>query len=87
MEHSHLQHVTRAVRRAEVPYILFPDDAAACLRLEVDEAREALRQGRLGPWFTVNGEPAVLREALRAHIGILTSQREGKHKEMLRRRS
>ncbi len=71
MEPNHLQQVARTIRRAEVPYILFPDDAAACFRLDVDEAREALEQGRLGPWFTVNGEPAVLRETLRAHLGIL----------------
>lgn len=73
----------RAVQRADVAYVLYPDDVALCFRLEAGEAREAIEEGRLGPWFTVHGEPAVLRETLRQHLGILISQRDDALKELI----
>ncbi len=63
-----------AVRRSEMPGVLFPADAAVHLGLTVDETREAMRDGLLGPWFSVHGEPAVLRESFREHLRLLTTQ-------------
>ncbi len=72
-----------AFRRAEVPYILFDDDVVELLRLDHDDARDAIEAGRLGPWFLVQGRPAVLRETLRKHLGLVISQRGEVHKELL----
>ena len=85
MEQNQIQQAARALRRSETPYILYPDDVAVSFRLEAGEARDAIKKGLLGPWFTVNGEPAVLRETLRQHLGILISQRDGRHKELMGR--
>lgn len=74
----------RALQRAETPYILYPDDIALVFRLGLDEAREAIQDGLLGPWFSVRGDPAVLRETLRQHLGILITQRGVADRELLR---
>lgn len=48
--------------RAALPEVLFPDDLAVVLRLASAESEEQVRKGMFGPWFTVAGVPAVLRD-------------------------
>lgn len=73
----------RAVQRAETPYVLFPDDISIQFRLEASIAREAIRLGLLGPWFLVDGEPAVLRDTLRAHLSSRCAARSDRGRELL----
>lgn len=75
--------IEAALRRSDAPYVVFDDDAAHLLRLGLAEARDAIESGRLGPWFLVQGRPAVLRETLRKHLGLVISQRGEIHKELL----
>ena len=72
-----------AIRLSETPYILFAEDVALHFRLEKGAARRAILDGRLGPWFRVNGEPAVLRDTVRIHLGLLTAQRDSADRELL----
>ena len=83
MENINVTKAARAIQRAEAPYILYADDVALYFRLDPEASRDAIERGRLGPWFRVDGEPAVLRETLRQHIGLLTTQRVDAHKELL----
>ena len=80
---SPLDGFIRAVQRAEAPYVLFPDDISVQLGLKVDVAREAIRRGRLGPWFLVDGEPAVLRDTMRAHLVDRGAGRSDRGREVL----
>lgn len=75
--------VLDAVLRAETPAILFPEDVAVQLRLQPTQARTAMRLGLLGPWFLVNGEPAVLRENLKEHLRLRTIQDRESDREIL----
>jgi hypothetical protein len=83
MKHHDLHEVARAIQRAETPYILFPDDISLSFHLNLDEARSAIRRGLFGAWFAVNGEPAILRETLRKHLGTLMGQRAPWDRELL----
>ncbi len=77
--------VRDAVLRADTPYILFADDIALHFRLERGHALTAIRFGLLGPWFLVEGEPAVLRETLKEHLRLRMAQRSERDKELLDR--
>ena len=83
MEHQNLNSVLLAAERAETPYILFPEDVAIRLRLSPEHALTAMRLGLLGPWFTVRGVPAVLRETLKEHLRLRMTQRRIEDKELL----
>ncbi len=83
MENINITRAARAIQRAEAPYILYADDVALYFRLDTAVSRNAIERGLLGPWFRVEGEPAVLRETLRQHLGLLTTQKVESHKELL----
>ncbi len=78
-----LDGVLRAIERAETPYVLFPDDIATSFRLAVPVARAAMRRGLFGPWFLLDGEPAVLRDHLRQHLTLRASGPSDSVKEVL----
>ena len=83
MGHNDIQdRVAQAVELAELPYILFPGDLALHLRLDPDEARAAIRQGLLGPWLLVHGEPVVLRDHLKEHLRLRMVQRRDADREV-----
>jgi hypothetical protein len=73
-----------AAERAEAPFVFFPDDLAVRFRLEPDEAIEAVRRGVFGPWFSVGGVPAVLRDSLREHLKLRMAQIDDDLKELMR---
>ena len=73
-----------AVRRSETPEILFPDDLALHLRLDAETVRMAMIAGSFGPWFAVNGEPAVQRQSFRTHLRLRMAQRRLADRESLR---
>ncbi len=75
--------VIRAVQRAETPYVLFSDDIATVFRLKPEQALTSIRLGLLGPWFLVQGEPAVLRDTLREHLRLRMAQRYEGDKELI----
>lgn len=75
--------ILRAVRRAEIPGLLFAEDIALHLCIPAAEARAAIHDGFLGPWFTIRGEPAVLRETLRARVMQLAAQALNQDRELL----
>ena len=77
--------VVRAVERAELPYLLFPDDVALRFRVEPEEARQAIRAGLLGPWCLINGEPVVLRDQMKEHLRLRMAQRREVDKEVFPR--
>lgn len=58
----------RAVRRASMPEVLYVDDIAVALLLDLSEAERLLRAGELGPMVLIDGRPAILREALLSHL-------------------
>ena len=78
-----IRRAVEAAERAETPYILFPEDLALRLRLSVGYVRGAIRQGCLGPWLTIDGEPVVTRDSLKDHLRVLMSQRAGADRELL----
>ena len=57
------------VRRAALPEVLLASDIALALRIPPSEAEALAREGRFGPFFTINGAPAVLRETFLGHLG------------------
>jgi len=73
----------RALERAETPYVLFPDDLSIQFQLEPSQARTAIRLGLFGPWFMVQGRPAVLRDTLREHLRLRMAQRSELDKELI----
>ncbi len=79
-----IRQAVEAAERAETPYILFPEDLAVRLRIPVDFARSAIRDGRLGPWLTVGGEPAVTRDSLKESFNGRMSRSVDEDRELLR---
>ncbi len=77
--------ILRAVRRAEIPGLLFAEDIELHLGIRRAEARTAIQEGLLGPWFTVQGKPAVLRETLREHAKLHAAQAQPEDRELLGR--
>lgn len=73
----------RALQRAETPYVLFPDDVSVQFQLDPTQARTAIRLGLFGPWFLVQGRPAVLRDTLREHLRLRMAQRSELDKELI----
>ncbi|MBL8863034.1 MAG: hypothetical protein JNK02_13635 [Planctomycetes bacterium] len=78
--------ILRAVRRAEVPSLLFADDIQLHLGVTHAEAVASIQAGYFGPWFTVAGKPAVLRETLREHVRARSAQARAEDRELLTRR-
>ncbi len=74
MPNTHIRKAVEAAERAETPYILFLEDLALRLRLEVDQVRTAILGGCLGPWLTINGRPAVTRDSLKQHLKACTGR-------------
>lgn len=77
--------ILRAIRRAEIPGLLFVGDIQLHLGIPASEARTAIERGDLGPWFTVRGQPAVLRETLREHVKRRAAQARAEDRELLDR--
>ncbi len=75
--------ILRAVRRAEIPGLLFAEDIELHLGIPALEARTAIQNGLLGPWFTVRGKPAVLRDTLREHVKQRAAQARPEDRELL----
>jgi len=71
------------MERAETPYVLFPDDLSVQFQLDTSQARTAIRLGLFGPWFMVQGRPAVLRDTLREHLRLRMAQRSELDKELI----
>jgi hypothetical protein len=61
-------HSPRAVRRAALPQVLFPDDVGVVLQIDEEAARQAIRRGDCGPFLEMGGRVAVLRETFLAHL-------------------
>lgn len=78
-----IRRAVEAAERAETPFILFPEDLALRLRLSVGYVRDAIRDGWLGPWLTIEGEPVVTRDSLKEHLKIRMSQRSDADRELL----
>lgn len=51
----------QSLQRALWPEVVYPADFARVLDIAEDEAARALRAGRFGAFFEVNGRAAVLR--------------------------
>src|SRR5262245_9898227 len=75
--------ILRAVRRAETPSLLFAEDVELHFGIPAAEARRAIQAGHLGPWFSVDGNPAVLRESLREHVKSIAGRPMGENRELL----
>lgn len=50
------------IRRAALPEVMFAADIALALDVPDWQAEDAARAGLCGPYFTVDGRPAVLRQ-------------------------
>ena len=72
-----------AAERAETPYILFAEDLARRLRLQLKVAEQALRQGWFGPWLLVNGEPAITRDSFKSHLRRRMAQASEADRELV----
>ncbi len=78
------ERVAAAVERCSLPAILFPADIARHFDLrDAGQATAALRAGLFGPWFLLDGRPAVLCEELKEHLRLRMAQRLDKHKELI----
>lgn len=56
------------VVRAAPPEIIFPKDMAVILYLSETEAKDAIQSGQCGPYVTICGKVAVLRESFLAFL-------------------
>ena len=75
----------QAIERSELPYLLFAADVGLHFKLDPLTARRAIREGCLGPWILVDGEPAVTRDGMKEYLRIRMGQVEEENREVIRR--
>lgn len=62
-----------AVARAVVPEVLLAPDVAVALDIPTEHAQRCVMGGRLGPFFFIDGRPAILRETFLAALAELSA--------------
>ena len=69
------------IRRAALPEIMFAEDVGLALNIDAVKAYAWLKTGRVGPFVTVEGNPAVRREDFMEMLSLRGST-EGANREV-----
>jgi hypothetical protein len=83
MKDSTLNKVVEAATRAETPHILFAADLSLRLQVPEVQVRQAMLADLLGPWMTIDGEPAITRDAFVEHLRLRMGQTRREDRELL----
>ena len=75
---------TALLRQLRVPYLLFADDLSRLLRISQERVQQALRLGLIGPAFSIDGEPCILRADMEGNLRLCSGQVHFEDRELIR---